>query len=93
MVLPVLLAVMLGSMELGNYFLQQHAVTKAVHDGARYAARLTFDEPYSCPGSVFADPDYDENIKNVTKTGSVDGTGASRFNSTFWDRSATAPDA
>lgn len=86
MVTPLLLALMFGSMELGNYFLQQHAVTKAVEDGSRYASRLTLNATYACPGSVFQDASYDQHIKNVTKTGTVGGTGTGRFDSSFWGR-------
>ena len=84
LVTPLLLALMFGSMELGNYFLDQHAVTKSVRDGARYASRLTLNSAYACPGTVFADATFDQNIKNVTKTGTIDGTGAGRFPATFW---------
>lgn len=88
-VMPMLIILMFGSMELGNLFLTEHAVTKQVRDGARYASRLTLNEDYSCaPGNdlstIYEDPDAGDKIVNVTKTGSVDGTGASRFASSFW---------
>jgi Flp pilus assembly protein TadG len=41
---------MTGSLELGNYFLDEHAIRKAVRDGARYAARQNFSN-YDCAGS------------------------------------------
>ena len=74
MVLPLLLTVLFGSFEVGNYFLNQHAVTKAVRDGARYASRMTLDADYVCPSKVFDDASYQTTIENVTKTGTVDGT-------------------
>ena len=40
LVLPFLLVLMCGSVEVGNYFLSEHVVDKAVRDAARYAARL-----------------------------------------------------
>jgi hypothetical protein len=88
-VMPMLVILMFGSMELGNFFLTEHAVTKQVRDGARYASRLTLAEPYTCtPGTnlstVFADPDAGTKIINVTKTGSVDGTASGRFPGAFW---------
>ena len=87
LVTPLLILLMFGSMELGNFFLTQHAVTKQVQDGARYASRLTLAATYSCsasPSTVFDDPDAETHIVNVTKTGSVDGTATGRFASGFW---------
>jgi Flp pilus assembly protein TadG len=87
MVTPLLIILMFGSMELGNYFLDQHAVSKQVNDGARFAARLPLatTTAYSCPSAVYNDSDASTKIVNVTKTGSVDGTATGRFPSTFWD--------
>jgi hypothetical protein len=88
-VMPMLIILMFGSMELGNFFLTQHAVTKQVRDGARYASRLTLADPYVCsPGTnlstVFDDSSAGTKIINVTKTGSVDGTAVGRFPDAFW---------
>lgn len=84
MIAPLLIVMMAGAMEIGNFFLTQHAVTKQVRDGARYASRLTLSESYSCPGDVFADADANTNIIKVTKSGAVNGTGNPRFGSAFW---------
>lgn len=84
MVTPLLIAILFGSFEVGNYFLDQHAVAKAVRDGARYASRMTLDPDYACPAQVFDDASYQTTIENVTKTGSVDGTGTGRFPAAFW---------
>jgi Flp pilus assembly protein TadG len=40
LVLPILLTLMFGAFELGNYFQSEHVLQKAVRDAARYAARL-----------------------------------------------------
>jgi len=72
-------------MELGNYFLDQHAVSKQVNDGARFAARLPLASTYNCPAAVYEDSGATTKIVNVTKTGSVDGTAAGRFPAAFWD--------
>lgn len=93
-VTPMLIILMFGSMELGNFFLTQHAVTKQVRDGARYASRLTLAEPYACTSgtnlsTVFEDDDAGTKIVNVTKTGSVDGTGSGRFPAEFWTACGT----
>ncbi|MGL5837065.1 MAG: TadE family protein, partial [Sphingorhabdus sp.] len=39
LVTPLLMIIMFGAFELGNYFYSQHVVTKAVRDGARFASR------------------------------------------------------
>lgn len=89
LVLPFLLAVLFGSVELGNLFMSQHALDKQVRDGARYGARLALTDTYDCsggPSSVFADPDAVTHIIHVTETGAVTGTGQPRWDSSYWDR-------
>ena len=89
LVTPLLLILMFGSAEMGNYFLNQHALTKQVRDGARFASRLTIeDEDYDCPDNVWDDdlaPSAETQIENVVKTGTVDGTGTGRFPAWMWD--------
>ena len=50
LVMPVLLALMFGSIELGNYFMNEHTLVKAVRDGARFAARQSFSTYTACTG-------------------------------------------
>ncbi|RIX32441.1 TadE/TadG family type IV pilus assembly protein [Sphingomonas edaphi] len=85
MVLPFLLALLFGSAELGNYFLDEHGLVKQVRDGARYAARIPLETNYTCPGTV--SPAAQSLITNVTQTGTVTGTGAGRLNASYWARS------
>jgi hypothetical protein len=95
--LPLLLVLMFSTAELGNYFLDQHAVTKQVRDGARFASRLTLAEPYSCTAGgaaasgVYEAADADTQIINVTKTGSTDGSATGRFPAAFWTQCGTDP--
>jgi hypothetical protein len=91
LVVPLLMVLMYGTAELGNYFLDQHAVTKQVRDGARFASRLSLAEPYACPDAVFAASDADAQIINVTKTGSTDGSATGRFPTAFWAQCGTDP--
>lgn len=88
LVTPMLIILMFGSAELGNYFVTEHAVTKQVRDGARYASRLTLADDYECSTSdltkVFKDGDAEANIIKVTKTGAVTGDGSPRFADAFW---------
>jgi Flp pilus assembly protein TadG len=48
---PLLLTIMLGTTELGNYFWNEHTLLKAVRDGARFAARESFSNYTACSGS------------------------------------------
>jgi Flp pilus assembly protein TadG len=87
LVIPFLLALLFGSVELGNFFMSEHALEKQVRDGAGYAARLALKNPYNCtadPSTVFADPDATTHIINVTETGAVTGTGFARWNPSYW---------
>lgn len=43
LMIPLLVTLMFGSFELGNYFLSEHVVVKAVRDGTRFASRQPFD--------------------------------------------------
>ncbi len=51
LVLPLLLTIMLGSVELGSYFYNEHILVKAVRDGARYAGRQNFIYYSACSGA------------------------------------------
>lgn len=78
LVTPLLIALMFGAFELGNYFLSEHVVVKAVRDGARYAGRLGFSN-YSCvndddgniPGGSVVD-----DTRNLVRTGQLSGGSA-----------------
>ena len=91
LVVPLLLVIMMGSLELGNYFLSEHAITKQVRDGARFASRLPLETNYTCPGTVGSTAAT--KIANVTKTGTVSGSGELRFSATNWadQCAATSP--
>lgn len=75
LVTPLLITLMFGAFELGNYFLSEHVVVKAVRDGARYAGRLSFSH-YNCTapssdntptGAVVTD------TQNLVRTGQLSG--------------------
>ncbi len=72
LVTPLLLIILFGSVEVGNFFYNEHLLSKAVRDGARYAARQNFSN-YGCSGAptgtVVAE------TRNLVKTGYVTGTG------------------
>jgi len=72
LITPLLLIIMLGSVELGNYFWNEHTLLKAVRDGARFAARQSFSNYPTCGdppgGTVVAD------TQNVVRYGYLTGT-------------------
>ena len=71
LVLPFLLVMLFGSVELGNYFMNEHSLSKAVRDGARYAARQSFVDYASCggePGGTVVD-----DTRNIVMNGYLAG--------------------
>lgn len=74
LILPLLLPLGLGAVEMGNYFLDQHRLVKAVRDGARYAARQDFSNYSGCsstPASVPAA--VTTNVESIVRTGQLSG--------------------
>jgi len=69
LVTPTILILMFGLVDLGNYFMSQHVVVKAVRDGARYASRRGFGE-YSC---ATASTDVVTKTRDITRTGTISG--------------------
>lgn len=68
LVTPLLMVIMFGAFEAGNFFWNQHVITNAVREGARFAGRrplADFDADTCAPNaSVITD------TQNVTRTGS-----------------------
>lgn len=83
LVTPLLMGLMFGSFELGNYFLSEHVLVVAVRDGARYAARRSFAE-YSCSA---ASGDVVSKTQNLTRTGQIASGGTARL--VGWTSAAT----
>jgi hypothetical protein len=44
-ILPVLMLLVLGGMDMGDMYFMQHVITNASREGARYAARYTGNPP------------------------------------------------
>jgi Flp pilus assembly protein TadG len=70
LMLPLLVIMLFGSIELSYYFYQQHQVVKGVRDGARYASRQSFTK-INCASGV--DGTVATAIKEVTRTGRPSG--------------------
>lgn len=76
LVTPLLIVLMFGSFELGNYFWNNHILAKAVRDGARYASRQSFAN-YDCTNETVA-AGVVTNTQNLTRTNQVASGGSSR---------------
>lgn len=72
LVLPIMLVLIFGSVELGNYFLSEHVVDKAVRDAARYAARLPVTN-FDCASGTMVNA---TEVQRLARTGEPDGTAA-----------------
>jgi len=70
LVTPLLLVIMIGSVELGSYFYNEHILVKAVRDGARYAARQGFIY-YDCSGEPAAS--VRDNTRELVQTSLLSG--------------------
>jgi len=69
--LPLLLVLIWGPLEIGNYFLNEHMLIKGVRDGAIYAAHQDISN-YDCTnntigGTVVAD------TQNIVRSGQLSG--------------------
>jgi Flp pilus assembly protein TadG len=74
LLLPFLVLLMFGGVELGFYFYNQHQVVKGVRDGARFAARQSFTSLNCNGGTPSTIPaDVETAIKEITRTGQVSG--------------------
>lgn len=71
--LPLLLLLMLGTAELGRLISQYDTLTKAVRDGARYAASTS---ALGSTGLVYVTPQIQAAVANLVATGSVNGSGS-----------------
>lgn len=74
LVLPIVMALLFGSVELGYYFYAEHQVVKGVRDGARFGSRQSFvdlnctgNTPSSVPSGV------ETAIQEITRTGQISG--------------------
>jgi Flp pilus assembly protein TadG len=73
-ILPVLILLMLGGMDLGHAFYMQHVITNASREGARYAANYTGNaSPASSAISTYVKTALNYNSYNFNNL-SVDGT-------------------
>jgi Flp pilus assembly protein TadG len=84
LVAPLLATIMFGSLEMGKYFWDEHLVTKAVRDGARFASRQSFAS-MPCGGPAT----NEAAIKNVVRYGKPVVTGSDQPLLYYWTSAAT----
>jgi Flp pilus assembly protein TadG len=68
LVTPLLLLIMAGGLEVGNYFMDEHRLVKAVRDGARFAARKDFTYFQACNAAPVDTVAPIENVVADTQT-------------------------
>lgn len=79
LVAPLLCAILVGSVELGSYFYNEHILVKAVRDGARFAARQNFSNyGSSSTCSSPTDATFLSNVRALVRT-SLLSSGTDRF--------------
>jgi hypothetical protein len=67
---PLLIIVLFGTMELGKYFWEAHALRKAVQEGSRFASRQPFN---MYDGSCAPSTTLVSQTREVTRTGRLSG--------------------
>jgi Flp pilus assembly protein TadG len=74
LILPVLTMLLFGFYEAGRMYWNYNIVQSSARDAARYAARM----PMTCDSGgvgAFVDAGDEAEIQNLTRTGTLDGTG------------------
>jgi Flp pilus assembly protein TadG len=67
--LPLLLVLIWGPLEIGNYFMDEHMLVKGVRDGAVYAAHQDISN-YNCTTNSISQTVQD-NTKNMVRSGQL----------------------
>lgn len=70
LVLPLLLILLVGPLELGNFFLDQHTLVKGLRDGAVYAARQNISN-YDCAAPGNAPEALRAQVENIVRGGQL----------------------
>lgn len=74
LVTPMLLILMMGAFELGNYFVSEHILIKGLRDGAVYAARQDIMTNYDCSAGTPTVPSgIVTDTENIVRSGELSG--------------------
>jgi len=69
--LPLLLVLIWGPIEIGNYFMDEHMLVKGVRDGATYAAHQDITK-FNCTSNTI-DATVVTNTQNMVRSGALSG--------------------
>ena len=72
LITPIALLLLFTSFEAGHFMYQRHQVVKGLRDGARFAARHSFDD-INCRSGGFIDSTLEGQVKNLVRTGQISG--------------------
>ncbi len=84
LVAPIFLVILCGAVDLGNYFMSEHVVVKAVRDGARYASRRY---PLACTATSNDTSTIADEVRNLVRTNTIASGGQMRLNN--WGNAST----
>lgn len=87
LVVPLLLVLMLGAIDVGNYYMSEHALDKAVRDAARFAARLPLADYPSC--TVPSGGTAEQQTQRIARFEDPSGVGTARLPGWTADSMAT----
>ena len=85
-VMPILLLLMFGSIEIGRGLHDYHVISESVRDAARYLSRVRV----TCPAGTFVDPNDVTKAQALAMTGSADGLAPNLLG--YWDYQTNAAD-
>ena len=94
LVIPLLLALITGTTEIGNYFMDSHILAKGARDGARWAARQGFSQYTGCNGTAAPVPTagtagtVNANTKLIVRKGSLNTNDTDLL--PYWDNTNTS---
>lgn len=69
--MPLLLVLIWGPIEIGNYFMDEHMLVKGVRDGATYAAHQDITK-FNCTNNTI-DATVVSDTKNIVRSGALSG--------------------
>ncbi|KUO56618.1 MAG: hypothetical protein APF82_08900 [Sphingomonadales bacterium BRH_c42] len=73
LILPLAVLMLFTTLEAGHWMYAQHQVVKGLRDGARYAARQSFDDVNCRGGSPTISNSVIDATREITRTGQLSG--------------------
>ena len=75
LIMPIAVLLLFAGFEAAHYFYTEHQIVKGLRDGARYAARQSFED-INCRSGASIDSGVATEIQNVARTGKTTGGNA-----------------